>query len=338
MASATGRFLLVVAGTFMILELASPVRVWADDRRGEETKEARRVHAATEKGVKFLLDTQVDGNWEDGLNARLRPGGMTAMVILALLDVGLKPDDPAILKALDYLRNAKATTTYVVSLQTMVLCRARLASDKPTVEKNLAVLLKWRRYTKSEQFAGWGYGDFGSESDNSNTHFVVMALHEAALAGFQIEGRLWKEIQEYSVRSQKPDGGWTYRSANPTTTRSMTYSMTYCLLVANRHLKADNEVSERELAKAYELISRWLTVPNVDSSPYYTLHALGRMMALADKKRIEAESIQAYKETLLKNQRDDGSWKSDSILEKDPALATSYALSFLANARTVTVK
>src|SRR5690349_6330824 len=105
----------IVAG----LLLNPIVKIGAEELSPEEVKRAM------EKGVTYLNENQrPDGTWPEYGG---QDGGITCLCTLALLNAGEKPnDDPRyyINKALDSVRKLPAKTTYVVALQTMVLCRA----------------------------------------------------------------------------------------------------------------------------------------------------------------------------------------------------------------------
>src|SRR5436190_13877481 len=81
---------------------------------------ADQVTKAIDRGIAFLRQEQSPrGAWAD-LNGY--PGGTTSLVTLALLNCGVKPDDPAIQKALVEVRKIEINSnsrTYVIALQTM---------------------------------------------------------------------------------------------------------------------------------------------------------------------------------------------------------------------------
>src|SRR5437868_7322490 len=77
-----------------------------------------RVRMALDKGLDFLRRQERGrGHWENDIIGFARPGGTTALTMLALLNCGLKPDDPVVQRGLEYLRKFEAVNTYVVGLQ-----------------------------------------------------------------------------------------------------------------------------------------------------------------------------------------------------------------------------
>src|SRR5689334_16117547 len=80
-----------------------------------------QVRSAIDAGRRFLQQQEKGrGEWERGLYAGAKPGGCTALALLALLNSGVKPDDRIIQSGLSYLRQIEPRDTYVVGLQTMV--------------------------------------------------------------------------------------------------------------------------------------------------------------------------------------------------------------------------
>src|SRR5579862_1401842 len=86
----------------------------------------QEVHDAMRKGVDYLKNTWQDNNgrWSEYPG---QEGGVTCLCVMALLNAGEKPgndDEHLYLKqALEKVRQMHPATTYVVALQTMVLCR-----------------------------------------------------------------------------------------------------------------------------------------------------------------------------------------------------------------------
>ena len=64
---------------------------------------------------------------------------------------------------------------------------------------------------------GWGYTNEPGAPDNSNTQYALLGLHEALLAGAQVDPRAMAEVREFFLKSQLQDGGWAYRGGGFTT-------------------------------------------------------------------------------------------------------------------------
>src|SRR5947209_1843500 len=115
-----------------------------------------QVRTAIDTGVRFLRARERNGTWERGPYALSRPGGSTALALLALLNCGAKPDDPLIQRGLDYLRKVAPTYTYVVGLQTMVLAEAGDPRDLPRIQGNVDWLVD-ARVMRGGRLRGWDY-------------------------------------------------------------------------------------------------------------------------------------------------------------------------------------
>jgi hypothetical protein len=117
-----------------------------------------RVRDAIDRGVRYLREKQLpDGSWEVDVACTGNPGGWSSLAMLALLNAGVLPEDPVMVKGLNYLRSVKPAKTYVVGLQTMVYALAAQPQDIERIQKNADWLLKQRVYVDG-QFRGWTYG------------------------------------------------------------------------------------------------------------------------------------------------------------------------------------
>ena len=112
-----------------------------------------------------------------------RPGGMTALCTLALLNAGVEPDDDSIrprpgLSAQpeqhlrDHLRRVA---------QIMVFCRASRKRRQLRIAENVRVA-RGEADHRGEHKGAWSYPVQG-DGDNSNTQFAMLALHEAERIG-----------------------------------------------------------------------------------------------------------------------------------------------------------
>src|SRR5690349_16549243 len=83
---------------------------------GDEKPKAplvQQVRTALDHGIAYLKRQQSkEGDWEASAASRLDPGGWTGLVLLALLEAGEPPSDPAIVRGLAWFRQQRCTTTY----------------------------------------------------------------------------------------------------------------------------------------------------------------------------------------------------------------------------------
>ena len=193
---------------------------------------AEQVRQAIDRGVNYLKGQQhADGSWIEGIGYE---GGISALAALALLDSGVGPDDPAMQKALNYLRKIKSDKTYVISLQTMVFARADPKLDRSLIRRNV----KWLEGNQISDgvFRGaWTYSNVAGstgEGDNSNSQFALLALHEAERVGVKANPRTWMLTENYWKGIQNPDGSWGYKPHAPGT-GSMTCAGISSLVIAS---------------------------------------------------------------------------------------------------------
>src|SRR5207237_1335753 len=146
-------------------------------------------------GVDFLRKQEDGkGSWErsDLVNAGM-PGGYTSLALLALLNAGVKPDDPTIERGLTYLQKIEPQKTYVVSLQTMVFAEAGRKEDQLRIQRNVDWLLATRLFD-GNQLTGWSYDklELSKVPDNSNTQYALLGLHAGKMAGAKIDREVWQ--------------------------------------------------------------------------------------------------------------------------------------------------
>jgi len=304
-----------------------------------QAKEAAgEIQDALRKAVAFLKGTRA--NWEAPQSPN-HVGGHTGLAVWALLEAGVATDDPAVAKGLDYLRTVEPESTYVVSLQTMVFCRAALKRDRELIKRNVDWLLAAMNKDKEGRFIGWSYTKRPSIiSDNSNTQYAVMALDAAAKSDVEIDAAIWQQVKEYYLRVQLPDGGWAYTSRDPGSVSGSTQTMTSAgvtgLAICRHQLKEKAPAAiDRGLERLAELYDQ-----SHPTAGYYFMHGLSRAAAASGQAKLEnkAKGVsfdwkQDIRRRLLKAQASNGSWRSTHPWESHPPLATSFAVLVLSTMR-----
>jgi hypothetical protein len=302
---------------------------------------AGEIQDALRKAVAFLKETQAKANWESP-QSPLHVGGNTALAVWALLEAGIATDDPTVAKGLDYLRTVAPESTYVVSLQTMVFCRAALNRDRELIKRNVDWLLAAMHKDTEGRCLGWSYAKrLSVVSDNSNTQYAVMALDAAAKADVEMDAAIWRQVKEYYLRVQLPDGGWAYTSRDPgpvsgSSTQTMTSAGVTGLAICRHQLKEKPSAAmDRGLERLAELYD-----PSHPMAGYYFMHGLSRAAVASGQaklenkvKRVSFDWKQDIRRRLLKAQASNGSWQSTHPWESHPPLATSFAVLVLSTMR-----
>lgn len=309
------------------------------------------VNAAIDKAARFIKQQQKDdGTWPDRI---LYAGGLTPLCTLALLHAGCGVDDPAVAKALHWLRGFEPTTTYAASLQTMVFCLATPEQDRVLILRNVR-WLNGRQIKSGDKSGMWAVPTDGTpdHTDNSMTHFALLALHEAERLGIASSDDTWRMALGYWQRSQNGDGSWGWGPGYPGT-GSMTAAGIAAILMASDRLAAGdvavdgdavNCCSEAKpnaaLPSGLEWLARHFSVqrnPGADYWLTYYLYSLERAGRLTAQRWIGTHDW--YREGaqwLVRRQLLSGAWPNDLDLSEhkpDPAVSASFALMFLAKGR-----
>jgi hypothetical protein len=318
---------------------------------------AEMVRKAITNGVNYLKQQQHhDGSWSDYLG---QPGGVTALCTLALLNAGVPLDDPVVQLALENLRRRRPQHTYVVSLQTMVLCRAEPKKDEMLIARNVE-WLEANQISEGAHRGAWSYPVGGG--DGSNAQFALLALNEAQRAAdaglikVRVKPQTWLRAKEYWEGAQNAeDGSFGYYVPLPGT-GSMTCAGITSLIITNDMVSQsdarahgdridccgqgdlDNDRIERALA--------WLGRANVfslGSNPgqhgdiwlLYYLYGIERVGRLTARRFIGGHDWYREGADLLVRQQDQlsGYWKGRGHAEDDPLVATPLALLFLSKGR-----
>src|SRR5262245_10412414 len=230
----------------LFLIAAGPAR--AADPDEEDLVEP--VRKAIERGVMYLRSQQHNGDWEHR-GYPPHSGGVTALVLLALLNSGAIVDDPLIQAGLTSLRRVEPDSVYVVSLQTMVYALAKRPVDKERIQKNVEWLIKARVF-EDGKFAGWGYKSGSGSADNSNTQYALLALHEGHLAGAKVDDGVWESILQFYKSTQRGDGSWKYKSIVREPSPTMTTAGLCGLLIASNDMRSSRKECKPEKCGEYD--------------------------------------------------------------------------------------
>ena len=323
-----------------------------------------RVRAALDNGVRFLrTEQQPAGHWEHDRSGILigmsRPNGMTCLAMLALLNSGVRPDDPKVQRGLEYLRKidfSSSTDTYIVGLQTMVFAEVGDPKDLPRGQRNVDWLIKARVF-RDGKMRGWGYNQNTPGTDNSNSQYALLGLYAGKQAGAKIEEAVWDSIFRYYKDSQTPDGGWVYSFDYNSGSATLTMTVAgLCgleiagqeLNAARRKLAPDGSDPQCGVYPENEPIRKalqWLgegDAPGgsrfrfIDGShTFYNIYGIERAGRLTGRRLLSGHDwYREGCEFLVGEQHDDGSWFRSGLSDRVSNIATSFALLFLSKGRT----
>ncbi|HEX3148578.1 MAG TPA: prenyltransferase/squalene oxidase repeat-containing protein [Gemmataceae bacterium] len=305
--------------------------------KAPEDELTKKVLEAQKKGIEYLKSQQKDEGgrwtWENSLLSNLQPGGTSALAILALLESGVKANDAVIARSLNYLRSVEPKHTYVVSL---VLCKVNQKADADLIERNV----KWLEETaiwKDKQILGWTYSKgTGASTDNSNTRYAVSGLYTAHKAGFKVaKEAIWESIQDLYVRTQFPDGGWSYSSDANKSTHTMTAAAVLSLTLAKEVRGKAAKEADKAVDTGYAWLAKKFRLQN-EPHTFYNFDVIAALGRASEKKDFgtKDKTIEWYRlgaEWLVKNQKSDGRWEIANALDQYPVISTAFALRFLAS-------
>lgn len=295
---------------------------------------SEQVQQSVQSALAWLRRQQrPDGSWDGGGHE----GGATALCALAMLNAGVPADDPAIKKAVEKLKTVPNQRTYVVSLKAQVFA----ATGDPLQRRELLLAANWLIDAQAAN-GMWGY-DAGRRNwtDNSNTQFALLGLHEAAKAGITVPATVWKKANAHYAAAQNADGGWGYRGRGQTSYGSMTaaaiaslYICGQSLHVGGRHVFVDGAYpgcgryqQNTVLAKGLEWLTRNFTVernPGRASWKYYYLYAMERAGMISGMRAFgQHDWYRAGAAELVEEQSREGDWGNQ-------ATDTAFCLLFLA--------
>lgn len=225
----------------MLLAVVSPL--------GAEVTDAQVRDCIARAVAKLRSGQKADGHWEtvETRAANGGYGGMTGLAVFALLQAGEPLDDPIVAKGLVALEKLTDSETYVTAFRLMAFAKAEQIAGKSLYRKQIEASVQWLEKTQSA-FGTWGYeaadtaGDeqaVVTNTDNSNTQMALLALYEAARAGYKVSDPVWKRSEDYYARTQEADGSWRYRHgvAGLPKSGSMTAAGLASLLIAGSQLQ-----------------------------------------------------------------------------------------------------
>ncbi|MFM8735478.1 MAG: DUF4159 domain-containing protein [Pirellulales bacterium] len=309
------------------------------------------IQRAIDKARTYLLSQQrPDGSWEAMRSAEKRAGA-TSLVLLALANAGVPPEDPRMRRALDWLRQQPTDDTYSVALQTMILAMVSPEADRAILQRNV----EWLELAQVKQGRGsgsWSYEQNrgGGIGDNSNSQFALLGLHEAARVGVPVQQETWVRAQQYWTACANADGSWGYTLGNTGGSGSMTCAGIASIWITAEHVGAPDARAGRDAVQCCgggsspKLLERglaWLGRRfSVMQNPgtggetwlYYYLYGLERVGRFTARRYIGENDWYLEGAKMFTAAQDPlGKFVANRI--EDSVVATSFALLFLAKGR-----
>ncbi len=255
----------------LMLTIVLALGLWSTPVTAQDGPETldQRVDASIDSAVEYLLQTQKpDGSWHvfEGHGEHENNGvGSTSLVVYALMEAGVSPQNPKILSALDWLKDKEVDQTYSAGLRAVAL----QVANEQTNNKYLSEVRKDVGDIRSAQMSG-GYGYTvprgAGDTDQSNSQYAVLAAWYGGMNDrIDIPAQYWLDMQRYWRMSQHGDGGWSYRVSGANAYYSGVVQPTMTVGgIASLYICEDNiPLSRRPDRSAIERCEGVTTDPNI---------------------------------------------------------------------------
>ncbi|MAE65075.1 MAG: hypothetical protein CMJ18_12465 [Phycisphaeraceae bacterium] len=176
---------------------------------------------------------ETHGHWEPRSDPNSSNfGGVTALVVTALLTAGEPPQVRPLARAIDFLSKAKLDGTYEVAV------RAHVWASLPNRYRSL---LERDALWLLEAHDGRGryrYTPRPSTYDHSATQYALLGLWEASKRGIATPDPFWAQVERHFLDAQNPDGGWGYQTGSQSKASMTAAGLTVMhILLQQRHRK-----------------------------------------------------------------------------------------------------
>ena len=284
-----------------------------------------RVRTALTKSRPILLDRL----------GRARNGEL-ALLCLAAIHDEVPAKNKILAKALRRLQHTRLSRTYDLALRLMV------AAECPSFpsRKQTAVLDKRRLITHLRRGVGFGYDKAGRGWDLSNTQYAILGLRAAVSLGVKVEQEHWQSVMHAATSTQGESGGFGY-SSGLKPTASMTVAGIAILQVCSSYVDK-SFTTLLGVAKRTRRGWQWLADHKGEigdrktGNSFYFHYGLERAAILSDVTEVGGKDwYVSGAEMLLRTQRPNGGWHSDSDMVRGKAedgadsVSTSFAILFL---------
>ena len=312
-----------------------------------------QVRASIRRGVDSLYRTQQAGGqqWEDvaAPNPEAKKwqpaggqwGGKTALATYALLAAGENPQDPRLLKAVDFLKRADLVGLYAIGMRSQVWTFLPAGDETRLAARRDADLLGKSVAQKGPYVGTWGYvvDQDVFRFDLSVSQYGVLGMW-ASSREIEVPTTFWAAVERTWLGQQQPSGGWAYKGApdaDDPITPAITAAGVATLFITQEYLHADAGVACRgnvdnpNIAAGINYLSAelpGLLAAGTFKDRLYTLYGVERIGVASGLKYLDKlDWYKAGADFLIRTQNGDGSWSGD---RGGNGPSTSFALLFLA--------
>ncbi len=317
-----------------------------------------QVETALNKAKAWLYAQQnADGNWEKSPKPISTErnnqsggqwGGRTAIATYALLASGESPQDPRILRAVEFLKQADIQGIYAVAMRAQVWYFLPQTRETQHFMTRDAKFLLNNVQTKDDARGHYGYVPGVTGYSHSRSQYGLLGVWAAAQMGAEVPTAYWQLVESGWVNNIDRNGGWTY--THPKTSRypvtpGMTAAGVASLYIVQDYLYATRGLDCRDPKPApsdaaIQAGMKWL-IANFDKVasdepyerdfPYATIYAIERVGVASGQKYFgDIDWFQKGADWLIKMQEPNGSFKKNMSPYVGELPATCFAMLFLA--------
>ena len=303
----------------------------------EDIKYQRAFDEAVDKGLAFLARSQT----KEGAMGEKNTPAITSLAVMAFLARGYTPGLPpygdVINHGIDFILSipdAKGTMMggagqmYSHNIACLMLSEVsgmvdpeRQARIDIILPRAIGITLAAQEVNKSEESTGgWRYQPTDSSSDISHSGWALAALRSARNNGAPVPKEAIDKAVKFILRCRTQNDGFAYQpGGGPNLARTGIGLL--CLELAGRHR------DDVTLKAGQYIINQFKTDSSLggETCRYYALYYVANGMFQLGGPEWESFAPTLYN-TILKMQREDGSWPVPGGHENDPAYCTSMAI------------
>ena len=258
---------------------------------------------------------------------RYSDGGAEALLALAELEAGVKPESGELAKLIEKVLKQNSNRVFARSVRTVLLSKLyERTSDKKMLEK-IQAEVDW---LVRHQLASGGWGDPAGPGNTNDTAEALRALQAAAGVGATVQLGVWQKVGGFLKKVQNPDGGFGFypRGAQPVRLRgasngSATAAGASALAVL-MNVKKDQYSTgdERNRQRALAWLDRHYQLDQVPAwywgdSPLYG-YLFDLACATGKPMRLGGRDVDVEIANLLQaRQRRSGAWLGEALAEDD---------------------
>ena len=296
-----------------------------------------------DKALSFLAKSQLpDGSFPGGMPNNT---AITSLCVMSFLARGynpsLAPFGDVIDKGIDFVLLSQSAdgsligkgggqmyshniSTLMLSEVSGMLTPERQKRVDVALGKALKIIIDAQRVPKSEAHrGGWRYETKSGDSDLSHSGWALMALRSARNNGAPVPKEAIQDAVGFIMKCRAQNGGFGYQPGGGSSLPQTGVAL-LCLELCGHH-------REDSTLKAGEYISQKYDALKTGGIPffYYTHYYLSQGMFQLGEEQWEKFGPKIY-ETLLKLQKEDGSWPPVGQHETQPGPCYATAMAVLA--------